>query len=943
MTVYDGRMLSSNGRSIAAAVFVLVLAVSAVVHADTAPTAAQLLLQALASPTPTAPYTSNVASTSPSGPQESVAASVPIGVSLPNLLPLNGSLVPQESIVPGATATTTASSDLLQTLEAEVASLEEELATMLSAMATSTPTSTARLSRPLALGSTGADVTALQTLFAQQGLFATTPSGYYGPVTEAAVAAFQSKNGLDPVGSVGPKTRAILNKLLSSSPSSSSIGAGPSTTQSSATSSQSAIPIGITLTSPGYGGGGSASGGSGGGGGGGGGPTPDITPLSVSLTAPTASSTVGGSSITLAATASEGGGTIASVQFEVDGANIGAAVSSSPYTTTWNSTSTTDGSHTLYAVAEDTSGNFATSSETVTVENPPVISAISFASSATTNVIVTWTTNEPATSQINYGSTISYGSASSSAAFVTSHTMTLTGLTASTTYHFQIQSVDSQGNTATSSDQIIATPFLSMGVVDMTSSNSSIIPAGGDPTIVDAFAPGWLDTNITFPASGYYTITVMTMASQVSTPWVYDIYVDKHPVDHGYDPISNSYYMNAITSFNGGSAPNYTFTPQSVTSYITAGTHNVGIDYFGGDHTLFGNMLVSTATGPTLLSEPAGTRDPTVQPFSSYSIWNTAIGSGATWSGSILCNRDGNGVAIPDSVPGCDPVTTDLTRETAAINSADWSLPFYIASSSDPLQTFHDQSGFYPDLVTNAPSDMTPDLPTVADGGDAHLNLFDQDKEMLYSFDGCASTSDPVGWTCKSETQENVCELGDNTSGWGIGAIRTSEIQAGLIPHMLRFAIPTTLIAPGTSVVQGVAWPSVSAFDSCGYPGGCYTGNVPTGATIGIPASVNINTLGLTPDGLVLARALQDYGALERDTGGGGGITLFTETSASQNATTAAQVANMNNDLNNIIRPLLRVMTDQGPNSINGGGTPRQPLAPGIDPSICPLPVAPRS
>lgn len=37
-------------------------------------------------------------------------------------------------------------------------------------------------------------------------------TGYFGPATERALKAFQRKNGLDPVGSTGPKTRALLNR-----------------------------------------------------------------------------------------------------------------------------------------------------------------------------------------------------------------------------------------------------------------------------------------------------------------------------------------------------------------------------------------------------------------------------------------------------------------------------------------------------------------------------------------------------------------------------------------------------------------------------------------------------------------------------------------------------------------------------------------------------------
>ncbi len=41
-------------------------------------------------------------------------------------------------------------------------------------------------------------------------------TGYFGPKTESAVKAFQKRQGLDQVGVVGPKTRAVLNKGLRS-------------------------------------------------------------------------------------------------------------------------------------------------------------------------------------------------------------------------------------------------------------------------------------------------------------------------------------------------------------------------------------------------------------------------------------------------------------------------------------------------------------------------------------------------------------------------------------------------------------------------------------------------------------------------------------------------------------------------------------------------------
>lgn len=40
-------------------------------------------------------------------------------------------------------------------------------------------------------------------------------SGYFGPLTETAVKKFQEKNGIEPVGVIGPKTRAVLNETAS--------------------------------------------------------------------------------------------------------------------------------------------------------------------------------------------------------------------------------------------------------------------------------------------------------------------------------------------------------------------------------------------------------------------------------------------------------------------------------------------------------------------------------------------------------------------------------------------------------------------------------------------------------------------------------------------------------------------------------------------------------
>ena len=136
----------------------------------------------------------------------------------------------------------------------------------------------------------------------------------------------------------------------------------------------------------------------------------------------------------------------------------------------------------------------------VTDSTAPVISAIASSTTATTATI-TWTTNENATSTVDYGLTASYGTASSSAAFVTSHSITLTGLTSGTLYHFRVSSGDNSYNQALSSDYTfttassvsaptITTQAASSLAATSAALNGSITATGGANATQSGFAYG---------------------------------------------------------------------------------------------------------------------------------------------------------------------------------------------------------------------------------------------------------------------------------------------------------------------------------------------------------------------------------------------------------------------------------------------------------------------
>ena len=88
----------------------------------------------------------------------------------------------------------------------------------------------------------------------------------------------------------------------------------------------------------------------------------------VSVTLPAANQMVSGT--TMISANATGSPSVAGVQFQLDGVNVGAQLTSAPYATGWNTSQTSDGSHVVTAVAVDSAGNHVVSSGiTVMVNN----------------------------------------------------------------------------------------------------------------------------------------------------------------------------------------------------------------------------------------------------------------------------------------------------------------------------------------------------------------------------------------------------------------------------------------------------------------------------------------------------------------------------------------------------------------------------------------------
>jgi hypothetical protein len=119
----------------------------------------------------------------------------------------------------GVAALPVASAQSTTSVQAQITALLAQIAQLqahLGTSSTATATASYSFTKDLTLGSKGADVTALQQLLISKGdlTAVTAPTGYFGTLTQSALAAFQSANGITPAaGYFGPKTRAFVNSM----------------------------------------------------------------------------------------------------------------------------------------------------------------------------------------------------------------------------------------------------------------------------------------------------------------------------------------------------------------------------------------------------------------------------------------------------------------------------------------------------------------------------------------------------------------------------------------------------------------------------------------------------------------------------------------------------------------------------------------------------------
>jgi len=195
--------------------------------------------------------------------------------------------------------------------------------------------------------------------------------------------------------------------------------------------------------------------------------------------------------------------------------------------------------------------------------NPPPpstldITNVQAASITTFSSQVVWTTNVPANSSVDYGTTTTYGNSTPvDSAMVTSHQVTLSGLAAGTTYYYQVNSTDSKGTHGHGGNKFNTGGFSLSGTINPTA-------AGNGATVA---LSGGASASATADSSGNYTFAGLANGSYMVTP--------KH-TGYAFTPGNQSATVNGanVTGLNFTAsaapvAPSITTQPASQT--VTAG------------------------------------------------------------------------------------------------------------------------------------------------------------------------------------------------------------------------------------------------------------------------------------------------------------------------------------------------------------------------------------
>jgi hypothetical protein len=257
------------------------------------------------------------------------------------------------------------------------------------------------------------------------------------------------------------------------------------------------------------------------------------------------------------------------------------------------------------------------------------------------------------------------------------------------------------------------------------------------------------------------------------------------------------------------------------------------------------------------------------RPFSDASPWNTPIPSSPT--------IDPNSAAMI-----ADWAVSSVYGPHLDVNISGFSVPLYWADASTPKTLGSCDGAGYGFAVDKNKQNGTAMIPIPAGAlpdpeSDHHLLVIDRSTNLEW---GLWNASNSGGsWHCGMGANMDLLGTGvrppitNAGADWNFaqgpracgfalvaGLIRPEEILAGRIDHALVVAYP--------HIRASFFTPPASTAQAANGQGAQKDRGIPCGGRIQLDPSIDITTLGLSPAGVVIARALQQYGAYVGDYSG---------------------------------------------------------------------------
>jgi hypothetical protein len=223
----------------------------------------------------------------------------------------------------------------------------------------------------------------------------------------------------------------------------------------------------------------------------------------------------------------------------------------------------------------------------------------------------------------------------------------------------------------------------------------------------------------------------------------------------------------------------------------------------------------------------------------------------------------------PDSGGGC--------LKFAGAGNNPWGHPIYWAKPGDPV---YDLNVPVHARVKELASMRIPPSARPASNNDGHMSVFDLKKNYVIALTDAEYDPDSDDW---SATGATVTYLNSNGLHVATGrsddprnagthrgnngatmAVRWDMVQAGEINHVLK-------IASGPQLASRFVFPMVG---SDGGYNGTDPAVPPSGLRMRLKPSLNLDAMNLSDQALVIAKALQKYGAYIGDSGGATALKL---------------------------------------------------------------------